>query len=148
MANINLTTRATTNRAIDLVTRPSHENQRTLPAAEAIVAGAPVRLDTTNGRWTNANGTVAGEARWWGIAMRTAVAGESVTAVRSCLLDGYDLATPAYDAPIYLSDTDGRLGDTPGTVATAIVGKVVAGTATTLGTAYDKLLEVGRPPNG
>lgn len=147
MANIALTTRATTNRAIDLVTKPSHNDQRTLPAAEAITAGAPVRLDTTNGRFTNANGSTAPEARWWGIAMRTVAAGESVTAVRGCLLDGLDLATPAYDAPIYISDTDGRLGDTVGTVST-IVGRVVPGTATTTGTAYDKILEVGRPANG
>lgn len=147
MANIALTARATTNRAIDLVTKPNHADQRTLPAAEAITAGAPVRLDTTNGRFTNANGTTAPEARWEFLAMRTVGAGESVTGVRGCLVDGLDLSAVAYDAPIYVSDTDGRLGDAAGTVST-IVGRVVAGTATTLGTAYDKILEVGRPANG
>ena len=37
--------------------------QMTLTTAEDITAGAPVRLDTTSGKWTKANGTSAGEAR-------------------------------------------------------------------------------------
>lgn len=115
--------------------------QMTLPAAEAITAGAPVRLDTSTGKFTNANGTTTSENRVYGIATKTVAAGLPVTAIRKGVLDGYDLSSPAYDAPIYLSDTDGRLGDTAGTVST-VVGRVIPGTATTLGTAYDKLLFV------
>jgi hypothetical protein len=114
--------------------------QKTLPAAETIAAGAPVRIDTTAGTFTNANGTTTGEARVWGIATRSVVAGQPVTAVRRGTLDGFTFSQ-AYDAAIYLSDTDGTLADAAGTVST-VVGRVVPGTATTLGTAYDKLLSV------
>jgi hypothetical protein len=113
--------------------------QETLVAAEAVLAGAPVRIDTA-GKFTNANGTTTTENRIYGIATRTVAAGEPVTAVRRGLLDGFTFSQ-AFDAIIYLSDTDGRLADAAGTVST-IVGRVMAGTATTLGTAYDKLLSV------
>ncbi len=112
----------------------------TFVAAEAITAGAPVRIDTATGKATNANGTLAAEARVWGIATRTVVAGEAVTVVRRGILDGFAF-TQAYDAEIFVSDTDGRLGDIAGTVSTR-VGRIVPGMATTLGTAYDKLLSV------
>jgi len=113
--------------------------QLTLPATEAIVAGAPVRIHT-DGKWTNANGSSAGEARVWGIATASVAAGAPLTAVRRGILDGFTFSQ-AYDAAIFLSDTDGRLADAAGTVSTAI-GRVVPGTAVTLGTAYDKLLSV------
>lgn len=113
--------------------------QKTLPATEAILAGAPVRIHT-DGKWTNANGTTTTENRVWGIATKSVIAGEALTAVRRGTLGGYTL-TQAYDAIVYLSDTDGTLGDTAGTVST-IVGRVVPGTATVLGTSYDKLLSV------
>ncbi len=141
MADIALSTRATTNRAIDVVKKPAHNDQATYPAAEAIVAGAPIRLDTSNARWTNANGTTAPEARATHIATRTVAAGEAVTGVRKCTLDGYVLDAMAYDAAVYLSNTDGRLGDVAGTVS-LVVGRVVPAFATTLGTAADKLLDV------
>jgi len=116
--------------------------QMTLPAAEAITPGAPVRIDTATGRFTNANGAAAGEARVWGVATGQAAfaAGQAVTAIRRGVLDGF-VFTQAYDAAIYLSDTDGRLADAAGTVST-VVGRVIPATATTTGTAYDKLLSV------
>lgn len=140
MPNLSLTARATTDRKIDAVKRPAHNDQSTYPAAEAILAGAPVRIDTATGRWTNANGTVIGEAASH-VALRTVGAGESLTAVRRCTVDGFDLSALAYGAPVYLSNTDGRLGDVAGTVS-AVVGRVVPGFATTLGVAADKLLDV------
>lgn len=140
MADIALSGRATTNRAIDVVKRPAHNDQSTYPAAEAITAGAPVRLDTATGRWTNANGSVAAEAATH-VALRTVGAGESVTAARRCTVDGFDLSALAYGAPVYLSNTDGRLADAAGTVS-AVVGRVVPGFATTIGVAADKLLDV------
>lgn len=139
MALIALTTAATANRRISAVDVPQ-AGSRTLPAAEAITAGACVRLDTTTGKWTPSNGTTAPEARVWGIALATVVAGQALTVVRRGMLDGFTF-TQAYDAPIYVSDTDGRLGDAAGTVST-VIGRVFPGTATTLGTAYDKLLSV------
>jgi hypothetical protein len=115
--------------------------QRTLVAAETIVAGAPVRIDTTTGKFTNANGTTAPEARVWGLATKSVVAGEALTAIRRGLMDGYNLDSQAFDLAIFLSDTDGTLGDAAGTVST-VVGRVMPATATTLGTAYDKILSV------
>jgi hypothetical protein len=114
--------------------------QLTLPAAEAIVAGAPVRIDTTSATFTNSNGTTAPEARTWGIATVSAAANEPVTAVRRGVLDGFTF-TQAYDAAIYVSDTDGRLGDAAGTVS-VVAGRVIPGWAQRLGTAADKLLSV------
>ncbi len=113
--------------------------QMTLVAAETILAGAPVRIDTA-GKFTNSNGTTTTENRVWGVGTRSVIAGEALTAVRRGVLDGFTFSQ-AFDAPIYLSDTDGTLADAPGTVSTA-VGRVIPGTATTLGTAFDKLLSV------
>lgn len=113
--------------------------QKTLPATETILAGAPVRIHT-DGKWTNANGTTTTENRVWGIATKSVIAGEALTAVRRGTLDGYTFSQ-AFDAIIYLSDTDGILGDTAGTVST-IVGRVVPGTAVVNGATFDKLLSV------
>jgi hypothetical protein len=110
-------------------------------AAEAIEAGAPVRFDTSSGKVTNANGTTAPEARIYGISLKSVPAGMAVTVMVRGILDGFALSGMAYDAPVYLSDTDGRLADAAGTVST-VVGRVVPGHATTLGTAADKLLKV------
>lgn len=115
--------------------------QMTLPAAEAIDAGQPVRIDTTSGRFTLANATAAAEARVYGLATRSVQAGEPVTAIRKGVIDGVDLASLDYDAAIYLSNTDGTLADAAGTVS-VVVGRVIPGTATRLGTGYDKLLFV------
>jgi hypothetical protein len=114
--------------------------QATLVAAEAIEAGEAVRIDTA-GKFTGANGTTTTENRIYGIAVKSVPAGMPVTAIRKGVLDGFAITAMAFDAPVYLSDTDGVLGTTAGTVST-VVGRVIAGTATTLGTAYDKLLLV------
>jgi hypothetical protein len=119
--------------------------QMTLPAAEAVTAGMAVRIDAS-GLFTKANGTTNAEADAWGIATRTVAAGEPVTAIRSGVLDGYVLAG-AYSSAVYLSNTDGRLADAAGTVGVA-VGRVIPATATTTGTAYDKLLEVNMAAAG
>lgn len=133
MANIAL---ATSGR-VEIVGRPTL--QLTLPAAEAITAGEAVRIDT-NGKFTGANGTTTTENRVYGVASHAAAAGETVTAVRKGLMDGFTF-TQAYDAPIYLSDTDGALADAAGTVST-VVGRVVPAWAQPVGTAADKLLFV------
>lgn len=112
--------------------------QMTLPCAEAVIAGQAVRIDTTTGKFTLANGSAAGEARIYGIATQSQAAGLALTAIRRGVFDGFNL-TQAYDAAIYLSDTDGMLGDTAGTVST-VVGRVIPTFGVTLGTAADKLL--------
>jgi hypothetical protein len=115
MADIALQASAVAERQIRLVKKPSHNDQHTAPAAEA--------------RATH-------------IAWRTVGAGEPLTGVRGCLIDGYVLDALAYDAAVYLSDTDGRLSDTAGTTS-VVVGRVVGAFATLLGVAADKLLDVG-----
>lgn len=115
--------------------------QMTLPAAEAITAGMGVRLDTTNGKWTKANATGAAEARAWGVAAKTVAAGMPVTAVHLGAMDGWDLSALDYDAPVYLSDTDGRLSTVAGSTS-VVMGRVIPATGVTLGTAYDKILWV------
>ena len=116
--------------------------QMTLPAAESITPGAPVRLDVTSGKFTNSNGTDAAEARTYGIAVGThiVIAGMPVTAVRRGVLDGFTF-TQDYDHAIYVSDTDGRLGDAAGTVSLA-AGRIIPGTSEVLGGAFAKLLLV------
>src|SRR5438105_4865102 len=124
MANVSLVT-------ADRVRIVESIEQLTLPAAEAITAGMPVRIDTTTGKFTAANGSSAGEARVYGIAVSTVAAGFTVTAIRRGVMDGWDFTSQAYDAALYLSDTDGRVGDAAGTVST-VLGRVIPGTATTL----------------
>jgi hypothetical protein len=113
--------------------------QDTRVAAEAIVAGAPVR-DDGNGKFTNANATNATEAAVYGIATRSVPAGMPVTAIRKGVMDGW-ANLPAHGAAVYLSDTDGRLADAAGTVSVRI-GTVIPGNANTAGAAADKLLFV------
>lgn len=113
--------------------------QMTLPAAEAISAGDAVRLDTASGKFTKANATVAAEARVYGVAVRTVSAGMPVTAVRKGVLFGFDLSALAYDAPVYLSNTDGKLADAAGTVST-VAGRIIPAHSQPLGSTAGKLL--------
>lgn len=134
MALISLTTAG----KIEVLTQT--ETQHTAPAAEAITAGAPVLFNST-GKWINADANGAGAIGCWGIATRSVIAGEGLTAVRRGELDGFDLSSQAYGAPIYVSDTVGRLADAAGT-ATILVGHVMPVHGAPLGTAADKVLRV------
>lgn len=120
--------------------------QVTLPTAETVHPGQAARLETSTGKLTKANATSAAEARVLGIATGAVanVAGQPVTVIKRGVIDGYDLSGLDYDDPVYLSATDGTLTDTaPGAYGEDIlVGRVIPGTSTTLGTAYDKLLLV------
>ena len=132
MADIAVTTAG----RIHIVGAP--ECQLTLPAGEAIVAGAPVRINTS-GQFVNGNGTDTTENAIYGIATASVASGFPVTAVRRGVLDGFTFSQ-AYNALIYVSNTDARLGDAAGTV-TKVVGRVIPGTASPAGS-YDKLLLV------
>ena len=115
--------------------------QMTLPLGESLAVGDAVRLDTSTGKWTGANGTASGEARVWGVLVSKDAAGAVGTALRKGVVDGFVLDSLAYDAPIYLSDTDKKLADAAGTVSVAM-GRVIPATSVTLGTAFDKLLQI------
>lgn len=113
--------------------------QFTGPAAEAITAGNYVRFSVTTGKIEKGNGTTAAEARKGGLALNTAAAGETVTAVRKGLVDlGNALGDLTYDDDVFLSDTDATLADAAGTVSLIVGVTVPAWGATTA----DKLLRL------
>jgi uncharacterized protein with beta-barrel porin domain len=112
--------------------------QLTLPLGETLAVGDAVRISTT-GKFTGSNGSTTTENRIYGILASVDPAGAVGTAIRKGVVDGFALTALAYDAIVYLSDTDKTLADGAGTVST-IVGRVIPATATTTGTAYDKIL--------
>lgn len=100
----------------------------TAPAESADLApGDMVRLNTTTGKFTKANGSSAAEARVYGMLINGAnKVNDGVTAVRRGIVGLGDtaLSALAYDADVYLSDTDGKLADAAGTVS-KVVGRVI-----------------------
>lgn len=114
--------------------------QATLPAAEAITAGNAVRIDT-NGKFTKSNATTATEADTYGIAGKSVAAGMPLTAVRLGVMSGWDLSALTYSGTLYLSNTDGALATTAGTVSKAIA-KVLPVHGSTLGNSAAKVLEI------
>jgi hypothetical protein len=125
------------------------EVQRTLNADEAILAGDAVRIipsSTGAAKFTkaNASGTltgviVSGEAQVYGIATRSVPAGQAVTAIRKGRMSGWTISQ-GYGAPVFLSDTDGRIADADGTV-NILLGHIVPTTANPRGDAEDKIIE-------
>lgn len=101
--------------------------QHTGPAAEAIDAGEIVRLDTSSGQFTLANASSAAEGRAFGMAVSSAVAGETLTVVKKGMVDlGDALTAETYDETLRLSNTDGALDDGAGTpTGTYNIGRVM-----------------------
>lgn len=141
MADIVLQQSAIDERQVRIVKKPSHNDQHMGVAGETILRGAPIRLDKATGRWVNAAGGSAANARVTHIAWKNAGPGDALNGLRGCLLDGYVLDGMQFDDPVYLSDTAGTLSTTQGTTL-VIVGRVVPGFATTLGNGPDRLLDV------
>lgn len=133
MADISL---VTANR-VEIVGFPIQ--QRTLALAADLSAGAPVQ-ENTSGKWAAADATTAAKARNVYVLTRTAKSGQSVTAVRKGILDGFDLSGMAYNAPVYLSDT-ATLATAAGTVTT-ILGFVEAAGANPITSSHDKVLRL------
>lgn len=115
--------------------------QITLPLGESINIGQIVRIDGTTGKLMKGNGTTSTEAGVYGVLASKDRAGAVGTAIKHGVIDGFALSALAYWAAVYASDTDGTLADAAGTVS-KIVGRVIPATATTTGTAFDKLLLV------
>lgn len=85
-------------------------HSETGPASEAIAKGQYCRFDTSTGKITPAKATTAGECRDGGIASKTVAAGQTVTIYIDAIVDvGDALSAIAFDADIYLSDTDGLM---------------------------------------
>jgi hypothetical protein len=118
-------------------------NQMTLRAAVAVTAGQAVRVGAS-GTWVLAKATSTANGTGVYIATRTVKAGEGLTAIRSGVMDGWDLSGLAYGAAVYLSDTDGALATAAGTVS-IVLGRVIPAAATVRGVNPDKILEVQCP---
>lgn len=110
------------------------------PAAEAISAGQYCRLNVTSGTIELGNGTTAVEARSGGVAISTAnAANVTITMLRKGYIDvGNALSSLAYDADVYLSNTDGTLSSSAGTVSLVVATVVPSYGATTA----EKMLRV------
>lgn len=129
--------------------------QYTFEADEQITQGQVFRINTTTGKATKGNASVVAEAAQSSagvynsqlyIAIDSArQAGNSVTGIRSGLLDGFDLTAQAYGAPVFLNDTDGVIGDAAGTIST-LVGRVQPAPIHGVPSGADKVLAVRCPP--
>jgi hypothetical protein len=110
------------------------------PVNEVVAAGKPVRIDATTGFYTPGNATTTTENALKGIAVNTGdYANATIGVMKRGILDiGNALSAVAYGATVYLSDTDGTLADSAGTVST-IVGYCISGFGSTT---PDKLLLV------
>lgn len=98
--------------------------QITAPLAEAVTAGQYVRFAPSTGRLELGNATTTAEVGEGFIALSGGGIGQTITAMKEGLLNVSDgLGSMNYGAAVYLSDTDGVLADTAGTVST-IVGRV------------------------
>lgn len=111
-------------------------------AGEAITAGAPVYRHATTGKYLNSDANGSGTDKVIGVALRTVVAGEPLTAAKgNAILGGYDLSGLNFGATVYVSNTVGRLADAAGGTSLA-VGTVVPGLAVPAGDTSDKLLQL------
>lgn len=113
--------------------------QFTGPAGEAIDAGQYVRFNTTTGKIELGNASSAAEARGGGLAVRSVSAGDTLTVLKKGIMElGAALDSLTYDDDVFLSNTDGTLADSAGTVS-KIVGTVVPAWGHTTA---DKLLRI------
>ena len=86
-----------------------------------------VRFDTSSGKIVLSNAASAANARVRGIALQTAIAGQTTTVVQKGIVDvGNALGALSYDQDVYLSNTDGTLADAAGTTS-KVAGIVVPG---------------------
>jgi hypothetical protein len=113
--------------------------QFTGPAAESIAAGQWVRQDA-NGKIALSNASSSGEiGQRDGMALTGGGKNTAITVVEDGIVDiGNALSAVAIDAKIYLSNTDGTLADSTGTVS-KVVGDVTGAWAYTT---VDKLLHI------
>lgn len=134
----NLTIDATKVRLV----RADAEDLLTAPVGEAGMAGQYYRLNTTTGKLEKGNGSSAAElGNVAGILIESVptvnLTGTIALLDSNAILDlGEALAALAFNAPVYVSDTDATLADTAGTVS-RVAGRVVPGWAS--GGTADKL---------
>ena len=111
------------------------------PMGEVGTAGQYFRLNTTTGKLEKGNATTTTElGNTYGILIDDAGLDKAGTIARpGAIIDlGDALDAVAFDAPIYVSDTDAAIATSAGTVS-RVVGRVVPAFGSTTA---DKLLEV------
>ena len=151
MANLALVTAGKLNPVSGVAN--GHE-QYTFEAEEQISVGQVFRISTTTGKATKANGTTLAESGQAAGPVRNSQlyiaidqarqAGNAVTGMKKGLVDGFNLDAQAYGAQIFVSDTDGALGDAAGTVSVA-AGRVVPAPLSGTPSVQDKLLYIDFP---
>ena len=126
------------------IVRHGNNDLYTAPVGETGTAGEYYRLNTTTAKLENGNATTPTElGRVAGILVDSVptanLTGTIVLAGSGAILDlGNALDGLAFNAPIYVSDTDGKIADSAGTEE-KIIGRVVPGFNTS-GSTPDKLL--------
>lgn len=95
--------------------------------AETITAGTPLYVNTS-GKVEPADANAAGEQQCRYLALEGGGAGQAISVLRRGHVYGFTLSQ-AYDAPVFLSDTVGRIDDAAGTleVPLGIVAAIPAG---------------------
>jgi len=121
MASIAVTTAGSVNVVESL-------EQATLPAAEALLAGDTVTINS-DGRFAKGDADGAGTLSIiYGIATRSVAIYEPVTAIRRGLLTGWTWSTTAYWTNVLAADTAGEItvtsGESNGASADVIIGRV------------------------
>lgn len=95
------------------VVYPLQSERYNVTLYEDVTAGAAL-YQLAAGTYGLAQADEIAKRQFRGIALKTRLAGQTVSMLKQGILEGYTLAT--YDDEIYLSDTAGRLSTTPGTM--------------------------------
>lgn len=85
-------------------------------AAATITAGQAVYI-TSAGKVNLADANGSGTLQFRGIALRGGAAGQAIPVLKRGRVYGFTVSAVAYDAPLYLSDTAGALGDSAGSTS-------------------------------
>lgn len=107
------------------LTHPQNSIRWNGMAGETVAEGQVVYLAAT-GKWMLADMNVVGKQNPRGLALNNAGTGApGLTVLQKGPVSGFTTNMPAFDAPIYASDTPGAIGTAAGTVS-ALIGRVGA----------------------
>lgn len=104
--------------------QPGNDTVLATTANVAITALQACYFDATTGNLVLSDASVAGTAKFDGIAMNGAGAEGPVTLLKEGAVHGLDVSALDYGALLYLSDTAGAVADAAGTVS-VVIGKVI-----------------------
>lgn len=93
-------------------------------AAATITAGQAVFIDS-NGKVDLADANAAGKEQFRGIALNGGGAGQAISVLKRGHIAGFTVASLAYDAILYLSDTAGAMADAASGTKTVRCGRIV-----------------------